>query len=79
MSHNLYFRKVRPNGCVDFPIQLPTRISRKIMEVDNFHDRLSIIEDYLYMECEWDSVSVNEMIGRIHWMMCREDLILEID
>lgn len=78
MSHNLYFRQVRPNGHVDFPFQTPTTLSRLVMAVSNNCDRLSLIAQYLY-DCKWDTIAVDEMIKRIDWMMQREDLTLEID
>jgi hypothetical protein len=78
MSHNLYFRKVRPNGYVEFPFQTPTALSRSVMAVSNNHDRLSLIEQYLY-DCQWGVKAIDEMIKRIYNMMTDENLTLEIN
>lgn len=78
MSHNLYFKMVGTDECVDFPIQLPTNISRLVMEVDVVYDRLDIIVEYLY-DCKWTYAEVDDMVKRMLGMMQDKNLTLEIN
>lgn len=78
MSHNLYFRKVRPNGIVEFPIQTPTNISNQIIAASNKCDKIRILEQYLY-DCKWDTIDVEQVIRKVDWLMQREDLTLEMN
>lgn len=76
MSHNLYFSSAT-RGYVNFPIQLPTKISREIMNISNMYDRLYVIEIYLY-GCKWSEDDIDAMILKLYRMMEDKDLTLEI-
>jgi hypothetical protein len=78
MSHNLYFRRVRPNGHVDFPIQIPTEVSRQVINLTNDNDRLLYLRNYLE-DCEWNYKDICEVLEMVADMMDDENLTLMVD
>lgn len=78
MSHNLYFRRVRPNGRVDFPFQTPTEVSRLVISLTNNNDRLLYLKNYLE-DCDWNYKDVCNILDIVADMMDDENLTLAVD
>lgn len=78
MSHNLYFRQVRPNGQVEFPFQTPTELSYRVIKESNNSCRLAIIKQYLE-QCNWPVDKMRDVIYHIDALMHDENLTLMVD